>query len=91
MVKELSGNAKMELRKEDANGIVRWKWKAKDLRKTDHGNGIGNGKWKWKMENGIWKMEDGKWNMENLQAMLYYSVYTLWLWMSEIVQKLNGK
>ena len=54
LVKEVSGNVEMELRKEDANWIVRRKWKAKDLRKTDHRNGIGNGKWKWnkKMENG---------------------------------------
>ena len=44
LVKEVSGNVEMDLRKEDANGIVRRKWKAKDLRKTDYGNGIGNGK-----------------------------------------------
>ena len=29
--------------------------------------------------------------MENLQAMLYYSVYTLWIWVAEIMQKFERK
>ena len=40
-------------------------------------------------ENGKWKMKTKDGKMENLQAMLYYSVYTLWIWMSESMQKLT--
>ena len=42
-----------------------------------------NERWKMKME----KRDE----MENLQAMLYYSVYTLWIWVSEIMQKFERK
>ena len=48
-----------------------------------------------------WKMEDAnkrennenekRDEMENLQAMLYYSVYTQWIWVAEIMQKFERK
>ena len=86
LVKEVSGNSNWYW-----NEIAKWTWKwngngnAMDWQGQIIGNGIGNGKSRWNknMENGRcenWN-EMEKWKMENLQAMLYYSVYTLWIWM----------
>ena len=70
----------MDLRNEVANGIARriGKLKIWERQITE-------------MEMEIEMEMDMEMEMENLQAMLYYTVYTLWLWTSEIMQKLNGK
>ena len=63
MVKEVSGNAKMELRKEDANGIEDGNGKLKIWGRQitemelemENRNGIR--KWKMEMENGTWYIQ----------------------------------